>query len=347
MKWNDAWWEEAFNSAVKSVPSSALDASTSSSSEDDSDEDEERKVGEKVKRMHRDGTISSASAEELKLLEHLSKSDGKVAAGRFGGRDGKMARIRAQEELEAREAAKKLGTGRMADVSSSDDSESTQSPPEVTASVPNRRSDGKKRKRIVIDCIDPRDTDKIDSFSSFSPTPKTGWWGSAVFVSAGSLVGAAMEVQPKAGGESENNKGFSEDLQANIFNSAHLGKTTGKIGLGKGKRGTIKVGGTAWKGTKVIFEDGCDNDIADPGDKDAIRRRKQKINWKKIIAKIVKKEQKGSKGIKMKSLRASVKKVVEQEASCPSKSEIKQGIKRAVSESKKFCIKGKYIALKT
>ncbi len=43
--------------------------------------------------VNRDGTQSSATAAELKLAAELSKDPW----GRFGGRAGKMARIRAQE----------------------------------------------------------------------------------------------------------------------------------------------------------------------------------------------------------------------------------------------------------
>lgn len=59
--------------------------------------------------MNRDGTRTSASADELKLLASLTKQQGRVAAGRFGGRDAKMARIRQQEAAMAAEAAAKLG----------------------------------------------------------------------------------------------------------------------------------------------------------------------------------------------------------------------------------------------
>lgn len=59
--------------------------------------------------MNRDGTRTSASADELKLLASLTKQKGRVAAGRFGGRDAKMARIRQQEAAMADAAAAKLG----------------------------------------------------------------------------------------------------------------------------------------------------------------------------------------------------------------------------------------------
>ena len=62
-----------------------------------------------VAAVNRDGTRTSASADELKLLASLSKKGGRVTAGRFGGRDAKMARIRAQEAAMAGAASEKLG----------------------------------------------------------------------------------------------------------------------------------------------------------------------------------------------------------------------------------------------
>lgn len=47
---------------------------------------------------------TTASAEELKILDQLAKDKW----GRWGGRDGKMARVRAQEEKLAAEARAKL-----------------------------------------------------------------------------------------------------------------------------------------------------------------------------------------------------------------------------------------------
>jgi hypothetical protein len=44
-----------------------------------------------------DGTASTATPEELHILRGLNKQPSRMAAGRFGGRAGKLARIQAQE----------------------------------------------------------------------------------------------------------------------------------------------------------------------------------------------------------------------------------------------------------
>jgi hypothetical protein len=58
--------------------------------------------------VNRDGTLATASSHELQIARSLSK-DPRGWAGRFSGREGKMARIRAQEEQQAAEARSKLG----------------------------------------------------------------------------------------------------------------------------------------------------------------------------------------------------------------------------------------------
>ncbi|PRW56427.1 G patch domain-containing 4 [Chlorella sorokiniana] len=100
--WGDKWWEKAFDSAVQTVDHS----DSSDSSDSDSDDEHYAAIAAAV---NRDGTRTSASADELKLLAALNKGTGRVAAGRFGGRDAKMARIREQEAKMAAEAAAKLG----------------------------------------------------------------------------------------------------------------------------------------------------------------------------------------------------------------------------------------------
>ncbi|CAG9467885.1 unnamed protein product [Pedinophyceae sp. YPF-701] len=127
--WTEKWWESAFNNVaakIGTISSAHADAddgsgytSDSSSksrsgggSDSDSDSDADAGAGAGAgaggaAARHRDGTRSTATAEEARILKDLEK--GKW--GRWGGRDGKMARIRAQEEAMARAAAEKLSGG--------------------------------------------------------------------------------------------------------------------------------------------------------------------------------------------------------------------------------------------
>ena len=64
-----------------------------SDSSDDESSDDDSEAGFGGGTINRDGTLSSASVHELRLLKALSKGP---STGRFGGREAKMARIREQ-----------------------------------------------------------------------------------------------------------------------------------------------------------------------------------------------------------------------------------------------------------
>jgi hypothetical protein len=68
--------------------------------------------------VNHDGTRTSASVAELKLLASLSKKGGRAAAGRFGGRGGKLDRIRQQEAAMAEAATSKAAAATAAPGSS-------------------------------------------------------------------------------------------------------------------------------------------------------------------------------------------------------------------------------------
>ena len=107
----DSWWEDAYAEAATRVRATACgdEPSSSSSSDDSSDDEDDGGLRGRVRSVNRDGTVASGSVDELKLLARLSKGAGRVAAGRFGGRDAKMERIRRHEAEEAARMRQKLG----------------------------------------------------------------------------------------------------------------------------------------------------------------------------------------------------------------------------------------------
>lgn len=350
--WKDAWWEDAFNSAAKGVNVGCSSSSSSSSSSDDDDDDEANVVG----RKNRDGTLASASQQELKLLEELSTSAGRVAAGRFGGRDAKMERIRRQEALEAERLAAKLGLSIKRD--ESQDVVETH-PKKKTRNLASEEMEQKRKKkdkvgRIVIECGSDGQDGGQDHLPE--PTPRHGWWGCNLFISAGSLAGAALELPV------ENKKsGFSEDQQAQIYNDAQKGKTSGKTGLGKGKRGTIKVDGVVWEGKKTTFDEEPE-DVESPkdlereaGDKDDGNSKKRKakngdVKWRKVISKVLKKKKKKDakpKGMKVTSLHKNVRKMLISTYSISMrKEEVREGVEKALKKNKgNFLCVGEYVKL--
>lgn len=100
-KWDWKYWEDAYKTGLDNVASHSSSSSDSDSSDGSSDDDEPA-LGVI---MNRDGTVATASADEMKIARRLAKDPW----GRFGGRDGKLARIRAHEEAQAAEARAKMG----------------------------------------------------------------------------------------------------------------------------------------------------------------------------------------------------------------------------------------------
>jgi len=363
--WN-AWWESGFEEAVKGVRVAASHGDGSGDSSDDSSDDEVY-AGRGRSSLNRDGTVATGSAQELRLLESLAKAGGRVAAGRFGGRDAKMERIRRQEELEAQRMREKLGlvdAVRRAPLGagdgdggekqkSKDDEEKRKNLGEKKEKKKKKEKKEKKKKcgtsrkragqeepnatkkarRIVIECGNIEagmDGKRAEPVAALCPTSSSGWWGCHVFRSAG-----AMDSSPLKKRSGDEATGFSEDQQAKIYEAAQLGKTSGKTGLGKGKRGTIKVEGAVWKGTKLTFADddrstvegqgggAGRSDQSDDGhdDKDGgqvklVSADMGLINWNKVVKRVLRKSMKkstkkkggpsGRKGCKIKSLHKEV-----------------------------------------
>ena len=63
----------------------------------DSDAPASPSAGRPRRALHSDGTRASAAASELEIAAALAAAAGRAPAGRFSGREGKLARIRAQE----------------------------------------------------------------------------------------------------------------------------------------------------------------------------------------------------------------------------------------------------------
>ncbi|CAL8461832.1 g1363 [Coccomyxa elongata] len=97
--WEKKWWEEAYDSKAKKIQALVEDLDS-----DDSDNDV-------IVDVNRDGTRSSAASHEQKIAAALAKDPW----GRFGGREGKMARIARQEA----EVLARLQTGQTASTSQS------------------------------------------------------------------------------------------------------------------------------------------------------------------------------------------------------------------------------------
>jgi hypothetical protein len=220
--------------------------------------------------MHRDGTSCSASQAELKLAAQLAKDPW----GRFGGRDGKLARIKRQEEEQAAAARAKLGLApapsppaeapssssgskkRKAQADASPEpgpssSKGSQKQQKSSSSEPAGQQQQQvqvqqpPRKVVVVQIGD--DSRMRAAAAAFQPTPAKGWWGASMFASAGLLEGMEEAAQHVA----RERQGFDEDTQADLYMKTHEAQRQGRRGLGKST--TLKIAGGAWAGKKVAF----------------------------------------------------------------------------------------------
>ena len=239
-----------------------------------------------------------------------------------------------------------------------------------------------KRVRII---IEPRGANDYVPTWTFTATPKEGWWGCRMFISAGCLDGMKKDIKASERAE------FTEAQQEKLYHDAHAGKSQGKIGLGQ-RSGTMKIGGVKWAGKKVQFEeevavegapgkssaeDDADGDTA--ADADLIRKAALRavgsstgladleagvdsepaasaampdwavtIKWKKIISRALEAAPGGE--LKFKALRSAVTAAVTEKldpGSNVGKAEVQAQVESAITSSSKFVVEGKRVKLKT
>lgn len=208
-----------------------------------------------------DGTITSAAQHELQIAADLAAQPAWHGGGRFGGREGKLARIRQQEALAAAKLGLALPKADLAPAAASIKSKKRKAPRIAdtnldgahVAIVKTGKSKNHKDKQAAVDptvpqqiaatasCLYPEQSlvgkKRIivePSFTATAPaipfvqTPASGWWGAKKFKSAGVLEG--MD-QPQSKAQAERQQ-FDEDDQTNLYMAAQNLKTSGKKGLG-------------------------------------------------------------------------------------------------------------------
>lgn len=298
--WEEKWWEAAFNANVQSLSSRAASDSDSSTSGSDSESEDETQLTTCQAGIlrNRDGTVASASAAELKIAAAISK-DARGWAGRFGGREGKMERIRRQEAAAAERARIELG------LPSNDASVAPPRP--IKMSVTVKTSDGdqghtvNKRKASDKGGVKPKkskkDTSTAQTQGSMSAftfaaaacsahvekkvvEKDSKWWGCNYFVSAGYMAG----LEPAE--EATKRQMFCEDDQENLYNRTQNNKAAGRQGIGV-RGSAIKISGGKYEGTKVKFDDvendapSTSSDLSPPVRADS--GQLAGIKWKKLI----------------------------------------------------------------
>ena len=213
-----------------------------------------------------DGTITSAAQHELQIAADLAAQPAWHGGGRFGGREGKLARIRQQEALAAAKLGLALPKADLAPAAASVKSKKRKAPLSIAADqtvdeahvaiiktgkskrCTDKQAPGDQQATVPqqIDaaesCLHPEQSSAgkkrfivEPSFTATVPavpfvqTPASGWWGAKKFKSAGVLEG--MD-QPQSTAQAERQQ-FDEDDQTNLYMAAQNLKTSGKKGLGR------------------------------------------------------------------------------------------------------------------
>ena len=235
-----------------------------SSSDSDSDVSTADEVTVGVRNS--DGTLTSAAQHELQIAADLAAQPSWHGGGRFGGREGKLARIRQQEALAAAKLGLALPKADLAPAAASAKSKKRKAQPHAAADdtcpdeshvaiVKTGKSKKHNNKQAAGDqqatpsqqndaaipslycehspvgkkriVVEPAFTATVPAVP-FVQTPALGWWGAKKFKSAGVMEG--MD-QPQNKAQSERQQ-FDEDDQTNLYMAAQNLKTSGKKGLG-------------------------------------------------------------------------------------------------------------------
>ena len=198
--------------------------------------------------------------------------------GRFGGREGKMARIARMEaeaaaranaalnatlgekgkqeeeggEEEDKSAApskqKKKHAGGKKEAEKAEKKEKNQRKESSSSNTGSKASEAKKT--IV---VPPLATPEAPATPLYRPP--AGWWGNSFFVHAGRLEGISDSKGREEKGQ-EKARGFTDADQEALAERTTALKAAGKRGLGAASSKKEKAVGHEWKGSKVVFGDG-------------------------------------------------------------------------------------------
>lgn len=182
--WEHDYAASAYEKAMAKMQVDVTGGASSSSSSSSSDEDFATDDSTRSASMQFAGVLSSASAAELKLARQLAKGNN---LGRFGGRQGKLERIREQEAVLAAQV------------------DPARAPSQGTAGL-RTSSICVSAKTVVIEPKEPAE------WRPPPPSQPSSWWGHKAFVTSGWLGGLNETDRPKQREE------FTASTQEDIYN---------------------------------------------------------------------------------------------------------------------------------
>lgn len=297
---SDKWWEGAFNAAVHIIDHEDSDS--------DSDSDVSTAVEVTVAVRNNDGTVSSAAQHELQIAADLAAQPAWFGGGRFGGREGKLARIRQQEALAAAKLGLLCAKAELAPAVASVKVSKKRKTPSKSESDPQAASQSFAESAIVTDTAKKgKSSKKRKQEAIHKQTGTSGEAASAADEAADDVpvvtkkrivvepvftatIPAVPFVQTSSAGwwgakkftsagclegiDQQQNKAqserqqFDEDDQANLYMAAQNLKTSGKKGLGT-KSHIGKVAGAKWEGSKTVFDEDANDASQQPEQRQA------------------------------------------------------------------------------
>jgi hypothetical protein len=195
--------------------------------------------------------VTSATKAEMRIARQLARDPW----GRFGGRDGKMARV---ARMEAEAAAKAnaalnetLGEEKASAAPSSEKKEKEKKKEEKKT---NEEVEVKKKAKKAAPLLIPPPISVPEAPATPSYEVPAGWWGTSLFVHAGRLEGI-LDAKEKEKGKGT--RGFTDADQEALAERTTALKAAGKRGLGasSSSKKEGKAAGHDWKGSKVVFGD--------------------------------------------------------------------------------------------
>jgi len=311
--WEEKWWEGHFKSAAEKFALAVVKgggkggkddderkgkgntSSSSSSSESESDEFERNvreitsggdvlMTKEELKEKGDDGVKYNGCQKELEVAREIAREQSS-----FRGRKGKLKRIAGFEEEQMNALLKKRGFSReetimntnleireIRKVEEKDDEEEEQKEQEENTKKKRRKNFEEKKKG---EAYEGKPSETTEKFS---------WWRNAGF-SWGGLVGSKRELDRDVdinedNHKENNNNGFTEDKQEDIFNQAHQMASAKGSRRGLGDKAKL---GKEFTGTKRSFDE--------DEEKEDFEKKKRKEEKKMKKKKEKKKEKNKSK----------------------------------------------------
>jgi len=260
--WSEKAWEKSFAAALSGLPGDSDGGGEASS---DSESDSDSQPAALAAPAGRDGIASSATAEEAALGRALAKDKW----GRFGGREGKMARIAAAEAAHLQAAAEAPG-GASAEQRGVKRRRAAEEAAAAAAAAAEAAAEAAALLAPPRLALGSRDAAAAPARAGAAAPPAPDTWWASIFRLAGAGEGADCQAQaaPPATADGRRFRGTEAEQQA-LCEALDAAKPAGKRGLGRARGGGAPIE-EVWQGQKRTFDgEEAEAEEAEAGEADA------------------------------------------------------------------------------